>query len=100
MGSISGKCKQGTSCHSAPSTPSSTDRTSLVLLVLHSRYPFCAFSGKAKVNRMNFFPSESEKRLFHSEMCHKSLPSAGAKLHATDEYYQGPLSSAPHFPEF
>lgn len=100
MGSISGKCKQCTSCRSAPSTSSSTDRIALVLLGwANSRYQSYAFSGNAKVNRMNFFfPSEKEKRLYDNEMCHKS--SAGAKLHATDDYSQGPLSSAPHFPEF
>lgn len=56
----------------------------------HSRYRLCAGSGNTKVNKMNvFFPSgplrSGVAQGLPQEMCHKSLPSDGAKFHTTDK---------------
>lgn len=91
-GSINGKCKQCTSCHSAPSVANSIARTFFLAVLtsqcFHSMYRHCAGSANTRVNirwisssPWGFCAQEWEK-VHHKERCHKSLSSHGAMLHA------------------
>ena len=91
-GSINGKCKQCTSCHSAPSVANSIARTFFLAVLTsqcsHSMYRHCAGSANTRVNirwisssPWGFCAQEWEK-VHHKERCHKSLSSHGAMLHA------------------